>query len=263
MTPQYFQADNLRLISECCHAFWGRQGGLCNDSKGRVDDLNTGFLHAEDINEPLKNRELATAQLGTPPPRLVTAKQVHSAIVHTITDPWDNLTAPDGDAIVTNQGDLAVGVITADCGPLLFIDPHNRVIGAAHAGWRGAEQGIVSETVKAMVRLGAKSSSISVALGPCIAQASYEVGPDFPAPFIAKNADYQNLFIPSAKAGHWMFDMKGFILQELKKLDLASVEIMPQDTCADDQTFFSHRFNSLNRLPEFGRQLSAICLTEN
>ena len=262
MHPQTFQATNLSEIKACRHAFWGRRGGSSRDSKGRPDDFNTGFLHAEDKSEPIENRTTAMANLHSPAPALVTPKQIHSATVHVVEEPWDNLTAPDGDAVVTNQPGLAMGILTADCGPILFCDPENRVVAATHAGWRGAEAGITGLTVEAMESLGAERSFIHAALGPCIAQASYEVGPEFYDAFLAKDSQNIRHFVPSAKEDHWMFDLKAFIRTELDALNLGSIEIMSQDTCADDLNFFSHRYNTLNKLPEFGRQLSAICLSD-
>jgi polyphenol oxidase len=263
MKTRSFHADNLSELGTCSHAFWGRRGGLSKDSKGRPDDLNMGFLHAEDSNEVMANRSQAMMALSASKPLLVTPKQVHSSIVHIVREPWDNLAAPDGDAVVTSKTGLAMGILTADCGPLLFCDPVNKVIGATHAGWRGAEAGIAQRTVEAMESLGAERSSIIVALGPCIAQASYEVGPEFPTVFLEKDPSNGDLFIPSLKADHWMFDLKEFIRRDLEQLKLGSIEIMAEDTCADDPAFFSHRYNTLHKLPEFGRQLSVICLNEN
>jgi YfiH family protein len=261
MIPSQWHASNLTRSGVCSHSFFGRRGGVCSDSKGRQDDFNIGFLHAEDTAEPLRHRQSAMEFLAPSEPTLVTPRQTHSSIVHLVTEPWDNLAAPEGDAVVTSIENLAMGILTADCGPLLFADPINRVVAAAHAGWRGAVDGIPARTVEGMEKLGAKRSSIHVALGPCIAQPSYEVGPDFPSLFIDRNAGHKSLFVQSPKPGHWMFDLKGFIASELKELGLASIEILPEDTCADDKSFFSHRYNTLNKLPEFGRQLSVICLT--
>jgi YfiH family protein len=260
MNPKIYSASNLSCLDQCSHAFFGRPGGQSKDSKGRSDDFNTGFLHAEDPEEVLINRAVAMEKLQNPPPLLVTPKQVHSTTVYKVFDSWDNQMAPEGDGVVTNVPGLAMGVLTADCGPLLFVDPVHGVIGAAHAGWRGAEAGITGKTIEAMESLGAVRESIHAALGPCIAQKSYEVGPNFPIPFLAKTPDHKKFFAPSQKPGHWMFDMKGFIKFELDNLGLASVEISPEDTCADDENFFSHRYNTLNSRPEFGRQLSVICL---
>jgi polyphenol oxidase len=262
MTLETFHAANLSKLENCSHGFWGRKGGQSTDSKGRPDDLNMGFLHAEDPNEAERNRIKAMKELGGQSPILVTPKQVHSSIVYVVDQAWNNQQAPDGDAVVTKTPGLAMGILTADCGPILFCDPINRVVGATHAGWRGAEAGIAEETVLAMESIGAKRQCIHAALGPCIAQPSYEVGPEFPTSFIEKNPTYSDLFVPSSKDGHWMFDLKGFIHRQLSSLSLASIEIMPHDTCADDKSFFSHRYNTLNKLPEFGRQLSAICLHE-
>ena len=225
MKTKPFLANNLSKLKACSHAFWGRRGGQSKDSKGRPDDLNMGFLHAEDTREVLANRDQVMAGLTSPKSILVTPKQIHSSIVHIVTELWDNLAAPDGDAVVTNKPGLAMGILTADCGPLLFCDPVNKVVGATHAGWRGAEAGIAQKTVEAMESLGAERSAILVALGPCIAQASYEVGPEFPTAFVEKDPNNGDLFVPSIKENHWMFDLKEFIRRDLERLKLGSIEI--------------------------------------
>jgi hypothetical protein len=156
---------------------------------------------------------------------------------------------------------VALGILTADCAPVLFADESARVIGAAHAGWRGAVTGVAEATVTAMEKLGAQARRIRAAIGPCISQASYEVGPEFPAPFLAQDAAYERFFMPSRRPGHFMFDLTGYLEARLRAIGVADVDIVAHDTCAESAMFFSYRRTTLAGGKDYGRGLSAIALT--
>ena len=157
---------------------------------------------------------------------------------------------------------IALGVLAADCAPVLFADPVARIIGAAHGGWRGALAGVMEATVAAMTALGARPEHIRAGIGPCIAQPSYEVGPEFAAAFAAADRDSGSFFGPAARAGHLMFDLPGYIAHRLVRLGLAAVERVPHDTAADEALFFSYRRACLRGEPDYGRGLAAIALAE-
>ena len=167
---------------------------------------------------------------------------------------------PRVDALVTGNRDVALGILTADCTPILFAAPRAGVVGAAHAGWRGALAGVIEATVAAMNRLGAANREIVAVIGPCIAQASYEVGPEFPQPFLARDAATRTLFRPGGRAGHHQFDLPGYIGRRLAVLGLAAVHDLGGDTAADEDRFFSYRRSVHRNEPDYGRQLSAIAL---
>jgi purine-nucleoside/S-methyl-5'-thioadenosine phosphorylase / adenosine deaminase len=173
---------------------------------------------------------------------------------------WEPGAAPRADAMVTSRPGIALGILTADCAPVLFADTQNRVVGAAHAGWRGAVGGVLAAAVAAMERLGADRRSIHAAVGPTIAQSSYEVGPEFPAPFLGEDAGNRRFFRPSRRAGHHMFDLTGYVASRLEALDLAEIAVLGRDTCADEEQFFSYRRATLRHEPDYGRELSAIVI---
>jgi hypothetical protein len=178
--------------------------------------------------------------------------------------PWVRENLPKADAMVTKEPGIALGILTADCAPVLFADSKARVIGAAHAGWRGALSGVLRATVKAMVELGADAERIVAGIGPCIAQRSYEVGPEFPAPFLAADPANEALFAPCARAAalgdtKYMFDLRGFAALELGKAGVKQVYDLPHDTCREER-FFSYRRSCQRGEKDYGRGLSAIAL---
>jgi hypothetical protein len=162
--------------------------------------------------------------------------------------------------MVTRKPGLALGILTADCVPVLLADATAGVIGAAHAGWRGALDGILDTVVAAMVELGATPGHILAGVGPAICQRSYEVGPEFPQPFLAQNDGNKDFFCPSARDGHFMFDLKGYVARRLVGVGINSVQVLPCDTCAEDTRFFSYRRSCQRGEPDYGRGLSVICL---
>lgn len=239
------------------HAFFSRRGGV---SEGLYASLNCGFGSGDEADRVARNRARAARGIGLEPDRLVTAYQTHSIEVARVEHPWQREHAPEVDAMVTKQPGIALGILTADCVPVLFADKEARVIGAAHAGWRGALNGIVEAVVAAMVDLGARREAIAAGIGPAICQRSYEVGPEFPAPFLAQSGDNKNFFRAAPRAGHAWFDIKGYVASRLGAAGVGGVEALPCDTCAEEDRFFSYRRACLRGESDYGRGLSAIYL---
>jgi hypothetical protein len=255
-SPASLTAESLEDMPGIRHAYFTRVGGV---SGGLYASLNVGFGSADDAESVRRNRELALAALGGAE-GLNTVYQVHGRDVAVVDAGWTPQAAPRADAMVTDRPGIALGILTADCAPVLLADPRKRVIGAAHAGWRGAVGGVLAAAVEAMERLGADRGSIHAAVGPTIAQPSYEVGPEFPAPFLAENAANGRFFLPSRRAGHHMFDLTGYVAARLAALGLGQVSALDCDTCAEEERFFSYRRATLRREPDYGRALSAIVI---
>ncbi|MQA65659.1 MAG: peptidoglycan editing factor PgeF [Alphaproteobacteria bacterium] len=249
--------SNLAGAEGIVHGFFTRDGGV---SEGLFSSLNVGFGSGDDEDRVAENRARAAAALGLAADRLTTAYQVHSARVDVIDAPFRPADAPRADGFVTAAPGVLIGILTADCAPVLFADPRARVIGAAHAGWRGALGGVLEATVRAMEGLGAARADIRTAIGPCIGAASYEVGPEFPAPFLDDDPGSRRFFGASARAGHFMFDLEGYVAHRLDAMGLAAVGRSRRDTCREDDVFFSYRRATLNGEPDYGRGLSAIAL---
>lgn len=236
------------------HGFLGRTGGV---SRGLFDSLNVGLGSSDDPAHVRENRVRALNAVA-PGAQLVTVHQVHSAIAVEAGD-WPDSGRPQADALVTNRPGVAIGVLTADCAPLLFEDRQAGVIGAAHAGWKGAIGGVIESTVALMERLGACRGRIAAAVGPCIGRRSYEVDLAFRARFEA--ADPENgAFFTDARPGHALFDLEGYCLRRLAEAGVARAEGLGADTRADAARFFSYRRTTLAGEPDYGRQLSLIAL---
>lgn len=250
-------AENLRAGPGVAHAFFTRAGGV---SEGRYASLNCGLGSGDEPARVHENRARAMRRLDRDGHHLATAFQVHSADVAVIEKPWPHDSRPRLDALVSDTPGVALGILTADCAPVLFADATARVIGAAHAGWRGAKGGVLEATVKAMVARGARVERIQAAIGPCIRQASYEVGPDFRAAFVADTPAADRFFAPAARSGHFRFDLAGFVARRLAAIGVGDIEITPHDTFADEGSFFSYRRVTLNGGGDYGRLLSAIVL---
>jgi YfiH family protein len=239
------------------HAFFTRQGGV---SAGVYASLNGGIGSRDSADQVADNRARMAAALGVEPDRLLTAYQIHSPHVVTVEAPWTTETRPRADAIVTRTCALAVGVTTADCGPVLFADPQAGVIGAAHAGWRGALTGVVEATVDAMERLGAERGQIRAVLGPMIRQGNYEVGPDLIARFHAEDSASDRFFQAAAREGHALFDLAGYIAARLRRADIRQGEDLWLCTYADTDRFFSFRRSTHRAEADYGRHVNAIVL---
>jgi len=237
------------------HGFFGRKGGV---SAGIYDSLNCGPGSNDAPDAVRENRARVAHTLGAA--YLLSLYQVHGIEVITVREAWENgASRPRCDAMVTDRPGLALGTLAADCGPVLFADAEAGVIGAAHAGWKGALGGVAEATVAAMEKLGAQRARIRAALGPTIAQTSYEVGPEFPAPFLAEHRDNARFFIAGAKPGKHMFDLPGYIMARLARMGIAA-ECIGRDTCAEREAYFSYRRTTLAGGGDYGRNVSAIVL---
>ncbi|MFY9898307.1 MAG: peptidoglycan editing factor PgeF [Xanthobacteraceae bacterium] len=241
------------------HAFFTRSGGV---STGLYASLNGGVGSQDDAGKVVENRARMAAALGVEPRRLLTAYQSHSPSVVVAEAPWTTGDRPQADAIVTRMRALAIGVTTADCGPVLLADPRTGVIGAAHAGWRGALTGVIEATVAAMERLGAARGQIRAAIGPMIRQTSYEVGPDLVARFRAEDPAASRFFAPAKREAHAMFDLAGYIAARLKRAGITAVEDTELCTYADPERFFSYRRTTHHAEADYGRHVNAIALTD-
>ncbi len=249
------EAPELSGHAAIRHAFFTRQGGV---SEGIYASLNGGTGSSDVPERVSENRARMCAQLGLPDDRLVGLYQVHSAAVVTVEAPFAE--RPRADAMVTRVPGLALGIATADCGPILFADPENGVVGAAHAGWKGALTGIVGATVAAMERLGAERRSIVAVLGPTIEQPSYEVGPDFVARFTTDAPGMERFLGPAERPGHARFDLPGFILARLAEAGIGEAAALRLCTYADPDRFYSFRRTTHRGEPDYGRLISAIAL---
>lgn len=238
------------------HAFFTRGGGV---SDGIYASLNCGMGSGDDMARVRENRSRAARALGLPDTNLCTVYQVHGIAVAEPTGPW-TAEPPRADAMVTRTPGVALGILTADCAPILFHDADAGVIGAAHAGWKGALGGVAEATVAAMEALGAKRDRIAAAVGPCIAQVSYEVGPDFPAPFLDQSPDNARFFTPATADTRPRFDLAGYVLSRLTAAGIGRVEALPIDTYAAEDRFYSFRRATHRGETVYGRQLSAIAL---
>src|SRR5262249_10707043 len=240
------------------HAFFTRAGGV---SSGFYESLNGGVGSHDSAGKVAENRSRMATALGVAPQRLLTAYQTHSPNVVVAEAPWTTEDRPRADAIVTRMRMLAIGVTTADCGPILLADPGTGVIGAAHAGWRGALTGVIEATIAAMERLGAARGQIRAAIGPMIRQSSYEVGPDLVARFGAEDPD--RFFAPATRNGHAMFDLAGYIAMRLKLGGVDQVEDLGLCPYADPARFFSYRRATHRAETDYGRHVNAIALAGN
>jgi len=239
------------------HGFFTRNGGC---SSGIYQSLNCGPGSDDNPDNVNRNRQSILSYLAPHPARLCGLYQVHSNIVHYLEMPWKKDRRPRGDAFVTRQKNIALGILTADCAPVLLADPVNGVIGAAHAGWKGALTGILENTLRMMLDKGAELSQISATVGPCIAQENYEVGPEFLACFTNQSPDHRHFFINSSKKNHYLFDLKQFSLNVLEKSGLDNITALPHDTYADEDNFFSYRRATHRSEKDYGRQISAIMI---
>ena len=239
------------------HAFFGRTDGV---SEGGWASLNMGWRSGDDAANVRRNRAIAASRLGLSPEALVTARQVHGVRCIAVKRAWAADDAPEADALVTDRPGVLIGALGADCAPVLLADAQAGVIGAAHAGWRGALDGVIASVVTGMVRLGAEPARIAAVVGPCIAQASYEVGPEFETRFLAVDLAHGRFFQADAASDRRRFDLEGFIAGRLRVAGVATVERQGRDTCAEADSFFSYRRASLRGEGAFGLQLAAIAL---
>jgi YfiH family protein len=251
------QAPALAALAGIRHAFFTRGGGV---SDGIYASLNGGPGSEDAPANVSENRARMAAMLGVRPDRFLTAYQIHSPHVVTIERPWSAQERPRADAIVTRTPGLAIGVTTADCGPVLLADQQAGVIGAAHAGWRGAATGILEATIAAMERCGADRARMVAAIGPTIRQPNYEVGPEFVARFTAEDGTNARFFQPSPRPDHALFDLPGYIAARLARAGVARVEDLGHCTYGDPARFFSYRRSTHHQERDYGRHINAIAL---
>ena len=253
---QFLTAASLRLPG-LAHGFFTRLGGI---SQGVYASLNVGVGSRDAPEAVTENRARAAAALGIEPESLAVPYQVHSPDAIEIAERWRPDARPRCDGLVTATSGLALGVTGADCGMILFADKRARVIGAAHAGWKGALSGVVEATVAAMEKLGAKRDNVAAALGPCIGHRSYEVGPEFVAAFGDAGEDTTRYFTPSCKAGHSMFNLNAYIAERAARAGVERFEDLRLDTYADERRFFSYRRATHRKEPDYGRMMSVIVM---
>jgi YfiH family protein len=251
-----FGSSLLAAIPGLRHAFFTREGGI---SSGIYQGLNGGIGSNDDPANVAENRRRMAEQMGVVPEHFLSVHQIHSPDAVVATGPWQSETRPRADAIVTRTEGIAIGVTAADCGPILFADPSARVIGAAHAGWRGALTGIIESTIEGMEKLGADRSGMVAAIGPLIRQHSYEVGSEFVERFMDADAENAAFFIPSVRSGHAMFDLAGFIRMRLENAGVLMIDDIGVDTYSDER-FYSYRRSVHRKEPDYGRHVHAIAL---
>ncbi len=252
----FLQSPLLERQPEIHHGFFTRQGGV---SQGEFNSLNCGQFSGDRSQHVLENRARVAAALHCD--RVVSLRQVHGTVVHEIDRESHTGEILQGDGMVTREKGVALGVLGADCAPVLFFDPENRVVGAAHAGWKGAVSGITDQVIKAMGGLGAKTGNIRAVIGPAIQPLSYEVGIEFEDQVLARSdTGCEDCFSPAGVGHKRMFDLPRYIEKRLEKAGIAEIHRMIEDTCSNERQFFSYRRACHKGEKRYGRQISAICL---
>jgi hypothetical protein len=251
------QAVSLSALDGIRHAFFTRAGGV---SSGVYATLNSGIGSQDAAVNVAENRARMAATMGVAPEHLLTAYQMHSPTVMLVERPWSTDERPRADAMVTRLRGVALGISTADCGPILFADATARVIGGAHAGWRGALSGVIEATVDAMERIGADRRRMVAVLGPTISQPNYEVGPELIERFVAADAGNAQYLVSSVRAGHAHFDLPGYIIARLRGAAVATVENIDRCTYAEPEHFYSYRRATHQDDADYGRHINAIAL---
>ncbi len=258
MTLSPVRSQLLQSTPRIKHGFFTRQGGV---SEGLYASLNISYSPGDEPANIGENRKRVAAWFEVPEPRLITLKQERKdrVLIHT-SAPEDLSTLPAADAHVTSLPGLILGILTADCVPVMLTDTKHAIIGAAHAGWQGVHLGIVEKTIAAMETLGANREQLIAATGPAIAQANYEVGPEFYQRFIDLSADYKAFFSPPDATNHYRFDLKGAVAYQLRAAGIKTIDVIPNDTYAEATQFYSYRRSCHKGEGAYGNQLSAIML---
>jgi len=249
------EVNRARALDGVAHGFFGRRGGV---STGMTAGLDMGRRGQDEIGPELAENRRRVVAAALPGAALVTLYQVHSADAVTVAAPFDERLRPHADAMVTDRPGLLLGILTADCAPVLFADREAGVIGAAHAGWKGAVGGVTDATLIAMEGLGARRGNIVAAIGPCIARASYEVDTAFQQRFERDDPANERFFAPGRDAGHAQFDLEAYVAHRLAAAGVRTVEMMGLDTYADPDRFYSYRRATHRGEPDYGRQISVI-----
>jgi YfiH family protein len=250
----FLTSSNLSGIR---HGFFTRKGGV---SGGIYASLNCGWGSHDDPAHVRENRERVARHFGIAGTQLLSLYQVHGDKVITVESVWARENNPQADAMVTRKPGIAIGVLAADCVPVLFADMKNGVIGAAHAGWKGAFAGVIGQTVNAMLALGADSQTIHAAIGPCIGPKSYEVSTEFREKFLSRDANFTRYFAAGMRPEHFLFDIRAFVRMLLAEAGVDHVNTLENDTYIEEDTFFSFRRTTHKEEPDYGRQISAIML---
>lgn len=248
-------ADNLQDQSGIAHGFFGRDGGV---SSGVYASLNCGPGSRDHPAAVAENRARALAAIA-PGARLVSLSQIHSDRVHLVGADWNFGIRPEGDGLATALPGIALGILTADCAPVLFADMEARVLGAAHAGWKGAVAGVLENVIGAMERLGARPARIAAAIGPTISQANYEVGPDLRDRFTGEDGGF---FVPSDRSGYFRFDLPGYVCHRLRRAGIGAISDLELCTYPQASGFFSYRRATHLGEADYGREISTIVLSE-
>ncbi|MGH1351023.1 MAG: peptidoglycan editing factor PgeF [Methyloligellaceae bacterium] len=258
MTAKFLTATNLHAIDNIRHGFFTTAGG---QSSGIYSSLNCGYGSADIYENVRENRQLVASALDADADQLCTPYQIHSATAVIVNKAWTPTEAPEADAVVTNVPGIRVGILSADCCPVLFADTQMGVVGAAHAGWRGAFSGVTDDTLAKMESLGASRDRIAVAIGPTISQYAYEVGPEFRDNFITASPQ-NDLFFVQRPNGKFHFDLTGYISERLEKAGINRNNIQNPGICtySNESLFFSYRRSVHLKQPDYGRQISAIGL---
>jgi YfiH family protein len=257
--PPFLTSAPLEALDGLRHGFFTRRGGV---SKGIYASLNCGLGSADDPAAVRENRRRLAAALGVQPDRLLSLYQIHSPRAVVAEATFDTDGRPEADALVTDKPGLALAIATADCAPVLFACATSGVIGAAHAGWKGAFGGVLESTLEQMEGLGANRSAIVAAIGPCIGQDAYEVGPEFEARFREAPSANFDFFRPADRTDHWLFDLDGFVRSRLAKAGVRTVDALGQCTYSQEDRFFSFRRATHRSEPDYGRMLSAIVIKD-
>ena len=256
-----FKTHELLTLPGVAHGFFGRKGGV---SRGQYESLNVGRGSDDDPNNVKENRRRVAAALGTSRDNLLSLYQIHSSDVLIVDSAWEYDHRPKADGLVTKTPGIALSALAADCSPVLFCDPHARVIGACHAGWKGAVNGVTDSTIEAMEHCGAARANIRAVLGPCISGPNYEVGQDFKDNVLGIDAEAEPCFHTPAQngqSGKPHFDLKAYLLMRLKRAGLTHTAALPDCTYASPEHYYSYRYNTHHNISDYGRQISAICLT--
>jgi YfiH family protein len=251
------KAGLLNEIAGVTHGFFTRAGGT---SDGLFSSLNCGFGSGDDLDTVARNRALVAGSLGVAPDRLLTLYQEHSPRVITVSKPWRRESAPVADAMVTKERGIALGALTADCAPVIFADGRARIIGIAHAGWKGALNGVTDATIRAMEKLGADRAAIVAAIGPAISGAVYEVGPEFHSRFLEAHPANEAFFRPAEKPQHRLFDLPNYLMARLRRSGIGRAQDLALCTYGDEQRFFSYRRATHRNESRYGRLISAIAI---
>ncbi len=251
------KASTLTDIQSIRHGFFQRGGGVSQDIYA---SLNCGRGSDDAKDAVAENRRLVAEYFGRDSGDLLTLYQIHSPRVAYVTDAWAPDEAPQADAMVTKTPGVVLGILTADCAPVLFSDRTGTVVGAAHAGWRGAFGGVLEATVEEMIRQGADENGISAAIGPCISQAAYEVGDEFRATFLDAEGGNAAFFVEGEREGHWQFDLVSYVATRLRALGVSPETDAAACTYQNEARYFSYRRSTHRSEPDYGRQVSAIMI---